>query len=92
MLVTKNMLVHLFNCLYLPQTIDWNDASQPVPSTTMKKVIDATNTLHKLMSQTLDEEQLELVFCEIGIGLSSKVPTVYASVPLSALTNVGKDR
>lgn len=58
----------------------------------MKKVIDATGTLHKLMVQTLDTEQLEVVFCEIAVGLSGKVPEAYAVVPLSALTNVGKDR
>jgi hypothetical protein len=74
------------------QKLDWNDASQPVPSGAMKKVIEATSTLHKLMVQTLDGEQLELVFCEIGIGLSNKIPAAYAVIPLSSLTPVGKDR
>lgn len=74
------------------QTIDWNDASQAVPSPGMKKLIDATSTLHKLMSQTLDTDQLELVFCEIGIGLSSKIPAAYGTVAVSGLTGVGKDR
>lgn len=58
----------------------------------MRKVIEATSTLHKLMTQTLDEEQVELVFCEIGVGLSTKLSPAYTAVPLSALTNVGKDR
>ena len=58
----------------------------------MKKVLDSTTTLHKLMMQTLDMEQLELVFCEIAIGLSNKVPNVYGAVPLSQVTTVGKDR
>jgi hypothetical protein len=44
------------------------------------------------MVQTLDVEQLELVFCEIGIGLANKIPAAYAVTPLSSLTAVGKDR
>ena len=76
----------------IPQKLDWNDAGQPVPSASMKKVMEATSTLHKLMQQTLDEEQVEAVFCEIGVGLANKLTPAYSAVPLSALTNVVKDR
>ncbi len=74
------------------QQIVWNDPTNKVPSEMMKKLIDGMSTLHKLMVQNLPPEQLETVFCQIAVALSTKIPMVFAQVPVSSLTTVGKDR
>ena len=74
------------------QQIVWNDPTSKVPSDMMKKLIDGMSTLHKLMVQNLPPEQLEAVFCNIAASLSVKIPTVFAQVPVSSLSTVGKDR